>query len=110
MGAVATIPPPVGRIHAKAQRGVGLNEVADRLWIVPRSSAICRGPFSKYPLLTVEVLGDLRLGLGRLFRKSSSRRSSVARIQVGCHPGWHRRHRLAAGQFQTKPLEALSIP
>lgn len=36
---------------------------------------------------------------------AASRRSILARIQVGCTRGWHRRHRLAAGQLQTKPLE-----
>src|SRR5262249_12824724 len=58
----------------------------------------------------VEVLGNLRLGLGRLLPQELVEALELGPHPSRVHPGWHRRHRLAAGKLQTKPLEGSLDP
>ena len=61
--------------------------------------------------LAVEVLGDLRLGLGGFLPQELVEALELGPHPRRVHPRWDRRHLLAAGQLQTKPLEgALDAP
>jgi len=60
--------------------------------------------------LPVEVFGDLCLGLSRLLPQEVVEALELGPHPGRVHPGWHRWHRLAAGQLETKPLEGALDP
>jgi hypothetical protein len=51
------------------------------------------------------MLGDLRLGLSRLPPQELVEALELGTQPRGMHPGWHRRHLLAARELEAKPLE-----
>jgi hypothetical protein len=76
-----------------------------------RGSALVSGRGQRsHGQLPVEVLGDLRLGLGRLVREHLVEALELAPQPRRVHPGWHRRHLLAARELQAKPLEGALDP